>query len=646
LQYVVNKMLAKEPEQRYQVVHNVRTDLRQMLDSGETATELFKTIRVQAVGSKWGWMVLCGFTFFALATAAILFWIHWLSTPLKPNNVSRFTVNLGQGKEIAGTARAMAISPDGKVLVYRAQLGETIKLYRRPLNQLEAIAIPGTDGADAPFFSPDSRKVGFFAGEKLKHVSLADGALVTVCEAENPVGACWAIDDTIFFSPVEGGRGLWSVPATGGVPQQVTQPKSELQHRYPEALPGGKAVLFNAREWGQHYTIRVVVLSLETGEQRVLVENAVMPLYAPSGHLVYSRGSELMAVPFDVKELEVTGSPVKVVEGLRHTTAGESAFSFSSDGALSFVPGGWTGTKNELAWVSRQGTTQPLHEPKTQYVRAALSPDDRQIAAQMSDGVGMDVFLLKIERNTLSRFTFDGRNHIAIWSPVNNRVTFTSNRDVHNNLYWKPADGSGVAERLTTSDYHQDAGSWSPDGTVLAFAELNSATTWDIWLLYLEEDSKVEPFLQNRFSEYAPMISPDGSYLAYVSNESGRREVYVQPFPEGGRRWQISTEVGYDPLWAPNGEELFYCTECDRPDCSKVMAVDVTTEPEFKAGVPRPLFEGPYRAGGGFGHSSYDITSDGQNFLVTSIGIPPPPVTQINVVLNWFEELKHRVPTE
>jgi Tol biopolymer transport system component len=288
--------------------------------------------------------------------------------------------------------------------------------------------------------------------------------------------------------------------------------------------------------------------------------------------------------------------------------------------------------------MDREGNAEPIPVQPGVYWGASLSPDDRRVGLTTTNG-DMETWILEIERGALTRFTFEGSNHFTVWTPDGENLVFSSNRDGAHNLFWKPADGSGTAERLSVSDGHQDPGSWSPDGRVLAYAQNHPQTGWDIWLLYMEDERREEPFLQTEFDEFRPMISPDGRWLAYVSRESGRLEVYVQPFPTGGRKWLISTGGGDEPLWAPNGRELFY------RDGERLMVVAVDTHPVFGTERPRQLFETPPVVPMSYGSPDYDITSDGQRFLMLRPE-PQSPPTQVYVVLNWFEELKRLVPTE
>jgi eukaryotic-like serine/threonine-protein kinase len=344
-------------------------------------------------------------------------------------------------------------------------------------------------------------------------------------------------------------------------------------------------------------------------------------------------------VPFDAQRLEVTGTAIPVVEGvLQSPVAGAAQYSISATGSLVYVSGGVQATQLRLVWVSRNGAEQPLAAPMRAYQFPQLSPDGRRVAVVIAEQETQD-WLYDLSRETLTRFTFEGNANLdPVWTPDGKRIAFQSSKEGPFNIFWQLADGSGGLERLTTSEYTQVPMSWSPDGQLLAFIELNPTTQRDIWVLRMG-DRKAQPFLRTPFNESAPRFSPDGRWLAYVSNESGRYEIYVQPYPGPGGKWQISTEGGTEPVWNPNGRELSYRSG------DKMMAVDIATQPSFTVGKPRILFKGQY-APTTSTPPNYDVSPDGQRFLMlkaTEQSQAAP--TQINVVLNWFEELKQKVPT-
>jgi Tol biopolymer transport system component len=618
LNRVVKKCLAKEPENRWQTPKDLCDELKWIAEGGSQVA----------------------------------------SAPSPPRPVSRVSIILPPGQQLAGLDHgpAVAFSPDGTHLAYVARQGGVQQIYLRAMDNLEARPIPGTEGAVNPFFSPDGQWLGFFAGNKLKKVHVTGGAALSLADAAVPLGASWGSQGMIAFAPMGAGV-LRQVPDAGGAPQQLTRVgKGEATHRWPEFLPDGSAVLFAAGTTASSWrNAQVTVQSLGSGERRNLFQSATQPRYTPSGHLVYAQGGNLMAAPFDPQRLTATGAAVPVVEGvLQSPTIGAAQYSVSATGSLVYVSGGVQSAQSRLVWVSRNGAEQPLAAPARAYVLPRLSLDELRIAVSITDPEPQ-IWLYDLSRETLTRFTFAGNaNYAPVWTPDGKRIAFQSNKEGPPNLFWQLADGSGGLERLTTSRYLQGPQCWSPDGQLLAFIELNPATGVDIWMLRLGDPSassgqvpsagsgqgrKAEPFLRTRFDEAAPRFSPDGHWLAYMSNESGRFEIYVQSYPGPGGKWQISTEGGGEPAWNPNGRELFYRSG------DKMMAVEITTQPSFAAGTPRMLFEGRYEPAP-IPVANYDVSADGERFLMLKPTEQAQVAqTQMNVVLNWFEELKRRVPT-
>jgi len=576
-----------------------------------------------------------------LLVAVITSLAVWNLKPSRLEPVTRFAITLPAGQRLAELDQSiLALSPDGAKLAYVGMQSGNQQLYLRAMDSLEAGPIPNTEGAVNPFFSPDGQWLGFFADGKLKKISMNGGAALTLADAADPCGASWSSQGLITFAPSKV-SGLQQVSDSGGTTQLITRlENTQVSHRWPEILLGNKALLFASGMARLYFTNpQVAVQLIGTGERRTLIQAGTNPRYAPSGHLIYGQGGTLMAVPFDPRRLLVTGTAVRVVEGVQQSRwTGAAQYSFSATGSLVYVPGSIRGAQSRLVWVSRNGAEQPWPAPARAYSHPQLSPDGRRVAVAIEEQESQ-VWVYDLTRETLTRLTFDGnRNYSSAWTPDGQRIAFQSNKEGASNIFWQLADGSGGLERLTRSEYTHNPISWSPDGQLLAFSEVNPDTGFDIWVLRLR-DRKAQPFLRTPSNESAPRFSPDGHWLAYVSNESGRNEIYVQPYPGPGGKWQISTEGGVEPLWNSNGRELFYRTG------DKMMAVGIDTRPSFSAGKPRLLFEGKYQPPP-FTSPNYDVTSDGQRFLMlkpSEAGEAAP--TQINVVLNWFEELKRRVPT-
>jgi Tol biopolymer transport system component len=593
---------------------------------------------VRALG--WRGLILgVGISVFAAVIASLA---TWNLKPSPPQPVTRTAINLPPGQQLAGldNGPSLAISPDGTHLAYVARQGGVQQIYVRAMDSLEVKAIPGTEGAATPFFSPDGQWLGFFANRKLMKVSLNGGTTLALATAPFDGGAAWSSQGTIAFSP-SNASALQQVSDVGGALKPLTSlGKGDGSHRWPDFLPGGKDVLFASGTAGAMFSnAQVGVQYAGTDKRQYLIQGGLFPRYAASGHLVYAQGGILMAVPFDPQRLTITGAGVPVAEGVMQSpTNGYAQFSLSATGSLVFVPGGVQAAQVRMVWVSRNGAEQPLAAPANTYLNPRLSPDGRRLAVGILRQ-DSQVWQFDFSRETLTRFTFEGTvNGYPAWTPDGKRIAFISNKEGPLNVFWQLADGSGGLERLTASDDLQTPSSWSPDGKMLAFNEITPTTGIDI-LVLRQGDRKTQPFLQTPFNESAPRFSPDGRWLAYVSDESGRYEVYVQPYPGPGGKWQISTEGGSEPVWNPNGRELFYRSG------DKMMAVDIATQPGFTVGKPRMLFEGPYQPTP-VTFPNYDVSPDGQRFLMLKhVDQAQATPTQINVVLNWFEELKQKVPT-
>jgi eukaryotic-like serine/threonine-protein kinase len=639
LDRVVKRCLAKEPDERWQSANDLANELKWIAASGEQAGAT--TTSAGAVRVNWRNRLLWAAA--GLAGCALVGLAVWnLKSAPTPQPVSRYTITLPPGQKLADLDRgpAIALSPDGTHLAYVATHGGTQQIYLRAMDSLEAKPISGTEGAIEPFFSPDGQWLGFFAGGNLKKISVSGGAPLTLGNVAQPHGGSWSSRGMIAFAPTATGA-LLQVSDAGGVPQPLTRlGKGEVAHRWPEFLPGGKAVLFSASSTTSSWSnAQVAVQSVRSGERQNLAQGATHPRYAPSGHLVYVQGENLMAVPFDPQSLTVTGTASPMLEGvLQSTSSGIAQYSVSATGSLVYVSGGIQSAQRKLVWVDRKGVEQALAAPAHAYRYPRFSPDRRRVAVMIEESE-TNIWLYDLARDTLTRLTFQGStNLLGAWTPDGKRIAFQSTKEGPGNLFWQMADGSGGLERLTTSDYVQGANSWSPDGQLLAYIEVNPTTGYDIWVLRMS-DRKAQPFLRTPFNESSPQFSPDGRWLAYTSDESGRFEIYIQSYPGPGGKWQISTDGGTEPAWNRNGRELFY------RNGDKMMAVDIATQPGFSVGKPRMLFQGQYVLTPA-SFPNYDISADGQRFLMLKpteqAGVEP---TQINVVLNWFEELKRRVPT-
>ena len=524
---------------------------------------------------------------------------------------------------------SIAITPDGTRLAYVLAREGVTQLYFRGIDQLEATPIADTEGAFAPFFSPDGRWIGFFAGNKLKKVAVSGGKPIELCDASNAYGGSWGTDGTILFAPDEGRRPA-RVRESGGIPQPIVVTNSAGSFRQPDILPGEKAAIVSNPLRGG-----VGVLSLETGEFTLLVERAGGGRYAPSGHLVFARAGALLAAPFDVEKLAITGPEVVILDGVRMDAVGPvlPQAVFSHDGTLVYASGAAPTGAVRPIWVDRQGKAQPLGMPPRPYRNFSLSPDGRRLAIVIADP-NADLWVQDLERGALTRLT-SGADVRGIEWWDDKRLVFRWRTNPVAQIFWIPSDGGGQPEPLTRQRFA--AASLSPDRQLLAGYRQDPVTGQDLYVLALKGNQPPQPFLRTRFTEVGPMFSPDGRWIAYVSDESGQYEVYVRPYPAADGKWQVSTDGGEEPLWSRDGKELFY------RNGQKWMAAAVSLKPKFAAEKPKLLFEAPYPNLGG---RSYDVTPDGQRFLVLEpVESEAAPVTHLNVVLNWFEEIKQKTST-
>jgi eukaryotic-like serine/threonine-protein kinase len=632
---LVRRCLQKDKGLRVRDAGDARIEIQEALTA--PGAELSVASVTQPVA---GWQHVAVFGLAAVGFLTLGGAAAWYLKP-SPQPLAQSTahvvVALPSGDQLMTANIPMAISSDGEQLAYVAIRNGVPQLYRRPLDDPDAKPIPGTEGALYPFFSPDGRWIGFFAQGMMKKVSINGGAPMTLCEAAaSNGGASWGTNDAIVFAPTRN-SGLWQVSAGGGKPQVLTTPdpaKGEYSHRYPQILPGGKDVVFTSLGGFGWDESRVELLRLDTKERHVLVRGGHTGRFVPSGHLIYYRAGSLLAVPFDLGRLEVTSTaPVTILGGVRQSAGAVGAdYSISSSGTLVYVSADPRQFESQLVWVDRQGKVQPIGAPLRAYSNPALSRDGKQVAVNITSDTEQ-LWTYDLSRGTLTQLTSEkGSSRDAVWTSDGKRVAYRSNRSGRWNLYWRPSDGTGPEERLTSSDALHVPDSFSPDDQLLVFTEDNVTTGFDMWALRLHDDV-AQPFLRTPFNEGAARLSPDGRWLAYYSDESGGTEVYVQPYPGPGGKWRISSGGGESARWNPNGRELFY------RNGDKIMAVDLTTSPSFGVSTPKLLFEAQDFT------NAWDVSPDGQRFLMVKPVEQQQVATQIDVVLNWFGELKQKVPT-
>jgi serine/threonine-protein kinase len=582
----------------------------------------------------------------SLATAVLL--PFGLRSTVALPRVSRFALTAsGAAISISGVGRDVTLTPDGSRVVYVAANGTT--LFVRPLDQLEATPIVRVGAPRDPFVSPDGQWVGFFdGGLTLKKVPVTGGPAVLVARLDSfGRGATW-VDDTIIFATQSTTTGLQRVSADGGTPTVLTRPdrgRGELGHAWPEVVPGSQTVLYTVTATtGGLDAAAIAAFDLRGNRSTILLRGGSDARYGPSGHLVYGTAGSLRAIGFDATRLSVVGPSVLVVPQVRTTSFGAVAAGLARDGTLVYAAGGAeSGAERTLVWVDRQGRETPMAAPPRAYYFPRVSPDGAQVAANAVVDQNSDIWLWDLGRATLTRATSDPAvDPVFVWRPDSHRVVFSSNRAGAFNLFSQAADGTGAVERLTETPNPQIPSAVSPNGTRLVFSETALTTGDDVMALGLDGTRQVVALVQTPFDERNGIVSPDGHWLAYEANDTAAFEIYVRPFPDVSRgRWQVSTSGGTQPLWAPSGQELFYFA----PD-GALMRVVIAAAPAWKAGVPTKLLEGRYVVStGGNPARNYDITADGQRFVMlkarqSDSTVPP----QIVVVEHFDEELKRMVP--
>jgi WD40 repeat protein len=574
--------------------------------------------------------------------------VVWYATPRGETPMSRLAITTSGANAFvsAGNDRELAISPDGRRVAY---VGGNGTIFVRALDRLDPAPLTGLGLPRGLFFSPDGQWIGFFdAANALKKIAVTGGAAITLCRVTGPPrGAAWGRDDTIVFATNDPASGLLRVPAGGGDPTVLTTPNrqsNEGDHLWPEFLPNGRAVLFTiVPATSSIENARIAVFDLQHRTQKVVLDRGTDAHYVSSGHLVYAQGGTARAVAFDLDRLEVKGTPIQVLPQVVTTRFGAGAFDVAGDGTLVYRPRDLPPPARTLVWVDRQGREEATPIPPRPYQHVRLSPDGKRIAVEIQG----DIWIWDPLRNAITRLTFDpAPDQFPVWTPDGRRILFGSDRTTNGlaNLFAQSADGSGSIERLTESPNQQFPMSVTPDGKWLVFRE--SAPSLDLMALPLDDPKPTaRPLVHTPAAEQNGEVSPDGRWLAYQSNESGRFEIYVRPFPDvDSGRWQISTDGGVQALWSRSGQELFYLGST-----SGVMAVHVEPGRGWSAGNPVKLFDDSYFHGLAPGSGrTYDVSPDGRRFLMIKQGggSDSSEGAAFIVVQNWFEELKRLVPAK
>ena len=649
---LVERCLEKDPKQRLRDIGDARVELEQLIRA--PAGDAVGPDQAGRPQRQRVWFLTAAAVLGALVSTAVLSLARLGETPaIGDLRVSRFEFALPDGQVIVPTFNSnLALSPDGTQLAFTPLPGP---VYIRRFDTLETRPLeisrsPGFRGA--PVFSPDGAFISFVEGNAVfswtrpfLKAALAGGAPVKLADYDMFHEGDWGADGWIYWTASYPG-GIVRIRDSGGPVEPVTVldvQNGERSHRFARLLPGEQALIYTVAFDGitSYDDARIDVWDLNTRERKTLIAGGTSPFYSPSGHIVYARAGKLFAVRFDVASRTVTGEPFEVLEGVMMSrNTGAAHFSLSDRGDLAYAPGPAADGNRTLVWVDRSGKVDPLPLPPASYLYPRIAPDGRSMAVEI-EGPNHDLYFYDFARTVLSKVTTDGMSHDPVWTPDGRRVAFRSWQYGGMTMWWMPADRSGAAERLDPAGTRQSPVSFSPDGKFLAFDQKDPQTRDDVWVLPVTGTEDARPVATSRFGEGSAKFSPDGRWIAYSSNESGREEVYVQPFPGVGPKLQISNGGGTDPVWRRLGGELYY-----RQD-DKMMAVSVSTVPVFRASAPRQLWEGVYSAGTGsscgmpgVSSASYDVTPDGERFLM--VQEDETYSTKIVVVVNWIEELKAR----
>ena len=641
---LIRQCLTKDRKQRLQAIGDARIAID---DYVAHPSEALIVARRSQSRLPWGVAAALGL-FLILALGA---W--WRTRRPEPKPLIRLSVEMGPDAMLTGIGGPHAvISPDGTRVVYRIQGADgKQRLATRSLDQSQATPLAGTENGTSPFFSPSGQWVGFFADGKLKKILAQGGGAATLCDAPSGRGASWGDDDNI-VAALELSSGLSLVSSSGGIPRPLTQlnkEKREQTHRYPQVLPEAKAVVFVASPSLSYYEASVEVQSLKTGVRKTLQRGAYFGHYLSSGHLIFMRQGVLFAAPLDLDWLELYGPPVPVLEDVPSGAGSGSAhFHFSETGTIVYRSGTGANEATSILWLENSGKTQALHTNPGVYTSPRFARDGTRLAVAVRESGKSDVWVYDLDRDSIMRLTSGpGENHSPVWTPDGQRIAFGSTGGV----FWKRADGAGEEQRLTEGSNLQTPTSFSPDGKRLAFTEQGSGTGPDIWTQPIgfrdgdqPKPGKPEPFLRTVNTELFPEFSPDRRWLAYASNESGRLEVYVRPFPGPGGKWQISNGGGLFPMWSPKARELFYLA-ADR----RIMVASYTAKGDsFLADKPRLWSERRLPDSGTVGLiPSFAIAPDGKRFAIlmpTDTADEQKPPTQMTFLFNFFDNLRRRVP--
>jgi serine/threonine protein kinase len=633
LDRVVRFCLEKDPDERFQSAHDLKLQLELVQEIGHTPATIPSggTLRIRR-------RLLWSAAVIALASALVIAGLRLLPKPEQP--VVRSYILAPEGKsfvsgQLGGTWPS--ISPDGEKVAFSAGSPDgRSALWVRQLGSLESRQLPGTDGATLPFWSPDSRYLGFFADQKLKKIDTQGGPPQSLAEAPVGRGGSWGPDGTILFTP-SANDVIWRVPAAGGTPEKVTTWDSkagENSHRWPQLLPDGKHFLFFVRAGNEINGTYLGSLDAREPHRKILL-GPTKTSFAPPGYLLFVRDGTLLAQRFDVQRYALSGEPQPIAQHV-HAAMGiyAASFSASTDGKIAYQQG----TAEDIGWglvaLDAPGKPQKPVVERAVVLWPSFSPDARKLAVQMNDAAtgNGDIWTIDLGSGRRTRLTFDPSvDSSPVWSPDGTRIAFHTGRFSTGHIFEKRADGTGEEQPLFAGDVSDYPDSWSPDGRFLLF-ERQEGSAYNIWLWPNFGDRKPYPFLHNAFNKQRGQFSPDGKWVAYQSDESGRSEIYVVPFPDAKGRWQVSSSGGRQPRWRGDGKQLYFLS----PE-NKLTMVDIkTTGDALESGAERVLtgLQPPAVTG-----ALYDVSRDGKLF----IGLKATPSLSSEpfvLIQNWIAEMK------
>ena len=640
LEHAVRGCLAKDPDARWQSVHDLKANLEWIAEGESTVTSSASKHNSWRERALWilAAVVLSLLTYFAAGHR------RTPSTTLS----TRFSINPPENAVFSGAPNItvqvpqFALSPDGRTLVFVASSpGTAPMLWLRSIDQVDALPLPGTEQAQLPFWSPDNHWVGFFAEGKLKKIPLGGGPAQVLAEVADPFGGSWGADNNIVFAKLS--STIFCVSSAGGAATSVTKlnpSHQEAAHRWPQFLPDGRHFIFNVQGTLAEYR-GVYVGSVDGEREKFLVHSETAGVYAWPGYLLYLDGDTLLARAFDPAHLEVKGEPLTLASHVGRSAAFNVAVSASGTGTLAHAAA--ILQHERLTWFDRAGNSLGVVGTTGDYPDFRLSPKGETLAVSVVDPKSWnpDIWLIDLSRSSLSRFTVGtALNASPLWAPDGSRILFRTNRNGATELYGKSAGGGGNEDAELTQATQLAAGiespnlvpsDWSPDGRYLIGNIPQKMTGYDLWLIPLAGDRKPVRFLDSPGDQLHANFSPNGHFVAYSSDESGRFQVYVQTIPLSDRKWQVSTNGGYEPRWKADGREIYYLSD-DR----KLMAVTVSAGPSF--GVPKALFQTRIPQGVISRRTHYVPTPDGSRFLINTQTDEAPP-NRITIVLNWQVEL-------